>query len=301
MEHALQVQNHEPPPVEPISRDQIIKYLDTFGLTSELNDLEKEQFVEIAEAYQLNPFKREVYCVPYGEGEYRRLSIITGYEVFIKRAERTGKLDGWHAWVEGDSEDTFKAVIEIFRKDWSHPFQHSVYWKEAVQRRRDGSLTQFWKKMPRFQLRKVCISQGFRLCFPDELGGMPYDPSELPEEMTTVKVTPMPTSPIENQSDRSATVQESTHPAKKENPRLVQIREQLESNKDHFSENHLKWIESQLEINPSEDNLQKLEQHINEVLKKKTIVKPLKRLANTAKQQEKVQIGKPQQEPALIF
>lgn len=301
MEHALQVQSHEPPAVEPISREQIIKYLDTFGLTSELNDLEKEQFVEIAEAYQLNPFKREVYCVPYGEGEYRRLSIITGYEVFIKRAERTGKLDGWHAWVEGDSEDTFKAVIEIFRKDWSHPFQHSVYWEEAVQRRRDGSLTQFWKKMPKFQLRKVCISQGFRLCFPDELGGMPYDPSELPEEMTTVQSALIPASSMENQSVESTAPLDSSPPAKKENPRMVQIRKQLESNKDHFSENHLKWIESQLENNGTDENLQKIEQHIHEVLKRKTVVKPLNRLANAAKQREKVQIGKLQQEPALIF
>ena len=300
MEHALQVQSQEPMPVETISRDQIIKYMNTFGLASELNDLEKQQFIQIAEAYQLNPFKKEIYAVPYGEGEYRRLSIITGYEVFIKRAERTGKLDGWHAWVEGDTEDTFKAMIEIFRKDWSHPFQHQVYWKEAVQRRRDGSLTQFWKKMPKFQLRKVCISQGFRLCFPDELGGMPYDASELPEEMTN-GTQPPASEPMESHITDSGLPQETTVPPENKNPQLTKIRLKLESNKDHFSENHLKWIESQLQNNPSEDNLNKMEQHIEDVLKKKTVVQPLKRMANAAKQREKIQIGEPNPEPALIF
>lgn len=64
MEHALQVQSQEPIPAEPVSRDQIIKYTSTFGLTPELNDLEKQQFIQIAEAYQLNPFKKEIYASP---------------------------------------------------------------------------------------------------------------------------------------------------------------------------------------------------------------------------------------------
>ncbi len=34
--------------------------------------------------------------------------------------------------------------------------------------------------MPKFQLKKVAISQGFRLACPSELGGMPYDPAEFP-------------------------------------------------------------------------------------------------------------------------
>jgi hypothetical protein len=108
-----------------------------------------------------------------------------GYEVYLKRAERTGKLDGWKAWVEGDGE-TMKALVEIHRKDWSQPFVHEAYWREAVQKKKDGTPTAFWTKQPRFQLKKVAISQGFRLCFPDELGGLPYDPSELPDAETVV-------------------------------------------------------------------------------------------------------------------
>ena len=165
-----------------IDKQKIMQYMDTFGLSKELTDQEKQQFIEIACAYQLNPFKREIHVVAYGKGDYRQLSIIVGYETYIKRAERTGKLDGWRAYIDGTDEET-KAIVEIWRKDWEKPFIHEVYWKEAAQRKKDGSLTSFWKKQPRFQLKKVAISQAFRMCFPDELGGMGYDPSEIPDDM----------------------------------------------------------------------------------------------------------------------
>jgi phage recombination protein Bet len=163
-----------------VQKQTLLDYLTAFGLASQLTQEEKLQFIEVAQAFRLNPFKREIHVAAYGEGEYRRLSIITGYEVYLKRAERTGKLDGWKAWVEGTG-DTMKALVEIHRRDWSQPFTHEVYWSEAVQRTKAGSLTSFWSKMPRFQLKKVCISQAFRLAFPDELGGLPYDASELPD------------------------------------------------------------------------------------------------------------------------
>jgi phage recombination protein Bet len=174
-----------------VQKQTIIDYLTAFGLASQLTEPEKLQFIEIAQAFKLNPFKREIHVAVYGEGEYRRLSIITGYEVYLKRAERTGKLDGWKAWVEGEG-DAMKAYVEIHRKDWSEPFLHEVYWREAVQKKKDGSPTSFWTKQPRFQLKKVAISQGFRLAFPDELGGLPYDASELPDAEA---LTATPTAP----------------------------------------------------------------------------------------------------------
>jgi phage recombination protein Bet len=161
-----------------ITEAKITEYLQTFGLAKKLQPHKIGQFTRIACEFQLNPFKREIYCVAYGSGDNRTCSIIVGYEVYIKRAERTGKLDGWKVWVEGEGEN-LKALVEINRKDWQHPFTHEVYWKEAVQKKKGGEVTSFWTRMPRFQLKKVAISQGFRLCFPDELDGLPYDGAEL--------------------------------------------------------------------------------------------------------------------------
>jgi len=185
-----------PPPSVEVQKQTLLDYLTAFGLASQLTQEEKLQFIEVSQAFRLNPFKREIHVAVYGEGEYRRMSIVVGYQVYLDRAERTGKLDGWKAWVEGQGEE-MKALVEIHRKDWSAPFTHEVYWKECVQRKRDGQPTSFWSKMPKFQLKKVAISQGFRLAFPSELGGMPYDPAELPDSESLVSSVAAATPPAE--------------------------------------------------------------------------------------------------------
>jgi len=129
-------------------------------------DKELFMFMGIAKSYGLNPLKREIHFVKYGSAP---ASIIVGYEIYLKRAERTGKLDGWKCWIDGD-----KAVIEIKRKDQSIPIKWEVDRKEFDKQQST------WKAMPNFMLKKVAIAQGFRLAFPDELGGLPYLAEELP-------------------------------------------------------------------------------------------------------------------------
>lgn len=165
-----------------LGKEKLMEFLKISGVAQKLNDEEKIQFVEIAQAYGLNPFKREIYCNTYGEGQYRQTSIITGYEVYIKRAERTDKLNGWTVDVDGEGDD-MKATITIYRKDWDKPFKHVAFLPECIQySKKTGKPNAIWAKMPRFMLRKVAIAQGFRLCFSDELGGMPYTADELPQE-----------------------------------------------------------------------------------------------------------------------
>jgi phage recombination protein Bet len=164
-----------------ITEAKIIEYLDAAGMTGNLTESEKRMFVNIAREFGLNPFKREIYITVYGKGEYRKCSIITGYEVYIKRAERAGKLDGWRCWTEGEGKN-LKALAEIYRKDQKHPFVHEAYYEECCQYNREGKPNAVWAKMPRFMCRKAAIGQAFRLCFPDDLGGMPYEEAETPGE-----------------------------------------------------------------------------------------------------------------------
>jgi len=178
--------------IAPVSEQVLSSYLATFTGANALLESERMQFLEIARAYNLNPFKREIYCVAYGQGQYRKLSIITGYEVYLKRAERTGKLDGWKTVVEGKGSD-MKAKVIIFRKDWTHTFEHEVLFEE-VAKYKDGKLQSLWQSSPTFMLKKVAIAQAFRMCFPDEFGGMPYISDELPDEMTKGFNSPLPSS-----------------------------------------------------------------------------------------------------------
>ena len=165
---------------EIVKTEDLTSYLDILGLAPKLTQKEKEQFVQIAQIYGLNPFKREIYASKYGDN----FSIITGYEVYIKRAERTGQLDGWTATTSGSvATGDLKATVTIYRKDRSHPFVWEALYEECVQRTREGKVTKFWEKAA-FMTKKVAISQGFRLCFSDELAGMPYTSDELPDVQT---------------------------------------------------------------------------------------------------------------------
>lgn len=268
-----------------VTREKLLKYLDAFGLASQLTDEETQQFLEVCLAYQLDPFRKEVHCVPFGQGDNRRLSIIVGYETYLRRAERTNRLDGWSAWTEGTGEE-MKAIVEIRRKDWSAPFRHEVPWTEAAQYTRDGALTSFWRRMPKFQLKKVAIAQGFRLAFPDELAGAGYDPAELPPEMSSERdVTPPKPTQSDQPSSRPDTApitigiprSESAVPGLG-NRRAETLQKRLADNEDCFTKNHLAWVESQLESDQSDRNLSRMEKHIDDVIKRRKVEEPLERI-----------------------
>lgn len=175
-----------------------IEYLKATG--SKLPENQQKMFLEKAVEFQLNPFKREIYAVGYGEN----FSVITGFEVYIKRAIRTGKLDGWNVTVSGKvSDNSLNATITIYRKDWTHPFTHTVYYWECVGKKKDGTPTSMWQKQPVYMTKKVAMSQGFRLCFSDELEGMPYTAEEMGDiiettaELIETKPVQQPTKPVE--------------------------------------------------------------------------------------------------------
>jgi phage recombination protein Bet len=172
-----------------IEKDKIMAYLETMNLTTGLTKNQVNQFIEIAQAFGLNPFKREIYASKYGDN----FSIIVGFETYIKRAERSGRLSGWNVTTQGAinpgnmAQSDLKAIITIHRKDWEHPFVHEVFFPEYCQKRHDGTLNKFWKEKPLTMLKKVAMAQGFRLCFSDELGGLPYTQEEIqamPDEET---------------------------------------------------------------------------------------------------------------------
>lgn len=172
--------------VIPLENDEF--YLDETTLKKYVapNATEQEfwMFMNIARSFRLNPYKREIHFIKYNN---QAASIVVGYEAYLKRAERTGKLDGWDVRIEG-APGNEKAVITIYRKDRSKPFVWEVYRKEVDR----GQAA--WKIMPLFMLRKVAIAQGMRLCFPEDLGGMPYIPEEI-VDTTSESLQPLQTKP----------------------------------------------------------------------------------------------------------
>lgn len=153
-----------------IDEQTIRDFLFTSG--TKLNPQQQALFIRMAQEFNLNPFKREIYAIPFGQ----EFSIVTGYQTYLARAEATGKLDGWEVAI---SQDGTAARITIYRKDFTKPFVWTVSRKD-FDKGRGG-----WSRMPDFMLKKVAIGQGFRLAFPNEFSGMPCLQEEIgdnPEE-----------------------------------------------------------------------------------------------------------------------
>ena len=177
--------------VAPVSDKTIGDYLVAFGLANELTKAEQQQFIEVAKAFQLNPFKREIYCVPHVNQDGKRtLSIITGYETYLKRAEANPNYDGFTTEFGIDGNNVV-CTCKVYRKDRKMPVTSNVFMNEY------NTGKSLWKTKPKTMLEKVAIATAFRRAFPTDFGGMPYTQDELPEEMTQPQmrdVSPAPNS-----------------------------------------------------------------------------------------------------------
>lgn len=157
--------------------------------------------LEIAKMFNLNPLKREIYFVKYSDKLSDKMQVLVGYEVYLKRAERSGKYNGLEITSEGNVKDgTLKAIVKVYRKDWTHPLIHEAYYNEYVQCKtiwKDGMKAgeepnKFWATKPITMIKKVAISQAFRMAFPDEFDGLPYTSDEVVDQERVIDL-PIPT------------------------------------------------------------------------------------------------------------
>jgi phage recombination protein Bet len=164
-----------------LTADLVVRYINKYATPQEVMF-----FLQQCASFNLNPFKREIFLIKYSSDEPGQ--IVIAYQTFIARAERSLRLKGWRTWVDygaddaAQTKDPQRAYIEIYRADWDKPFVHSVRYTEYIGRKRDGSITAMWKNKSETMIRKVVTAQGFRLCFPDELGDLPFTTEELGQD-----------------------------------------------------------------------------------------------------------------------
>lgn len=191
MNELMAIETNRPQTPVSVPDSVIEEYLSSLG--NNLSPKHRNQFIQIARAFNLNPFIREIYGIPYS-GNF---NIIVGYEVYLKRAENSGMLGGWRAWTEGEGA-SLKGCVEITRKDWTAPFYHEVYFEEYDQK------NSMWKSKGRTMIKKVAIAQGFRMAFPVELGGIPYTADELPSVVSDSTPARAPKEPFHRQERHDA-------------------------------------------------------------------------------------------------
>lgn len=181
-----------------VTQELLLDYLKT--MNKGLTEQQTKQFLAVAGTFGLNPWKREVYAVTYKNKDGSTdMSIVTGYETYIKRAELNPNYDGFDIEFKGGfkrgkitkqgkngswqvdalvPDGDVSCVCTVYRKDRAHPTREEVFFDEYDQ----GN--SMWQSKPRTMLKKVAIVSAFRKAFPFDFGGMPYTNDELPEHMT---------------------------------------------------------------------------------------------------------------------
>jgi phage recombination protein Bet len=159
----------------------IVKRYLVHGNSQLVTDSELVYFINICRARGLNPLVKDAYLIKYSEDP---ASIVTSIDFFRKRAKAQPDCEGWNKGIivetkEGVIKDSAGLLLENEKllggwfeakpKGWNKPFRHEVNLKGFIKRKRDGTITQFWKEENQpAQIAKVAESQGLRAVWPDE-------------------------------------------------------------------------------------------------------------------------------------
>ena len=183
-----------------ITSDDVRKYICD-------NATEKEVmlFLQLCQAQRLNPFMREVYLVKYGNAP---ASMITGKEVFTKRADANPNYEGFEAGVvyldkQGNVQKreggaVYTAAGETLLGGWC-----MVHVKDRKPVYDECSLDEYstgksmWRAAkdggkPATMIRKVALTHCLREAFPNDFNGL-YAQEEIKQVSTDV----LPDEPIE--------------------------------------------------------------------------------------------------------
>jgi len=150
-----------------------------------VSDQEVMMFIALCKFQKLNPFLREAYLIKFSSSP---ATMVTGKEVFTKRASKLKECAGWEAGItvlskDGSLERRAGTLVlptetlvggwcKVYRHDWKVPMEHEV----SMQEFNKGQSS--WKSMPATMIRKVAIVSALRDTFPDSFQGL-YDSSEM--------------------------------------------------------------------------------------------------------------------------
>ena len=249
-----------------LTADTVRNYLVSGG--GNVTDQEVVMFLELCKAQKLNPFVKDAYLIKYGN---QAAQIVTGKDVFIKRAYENPNFDGMRAGVvilkkdgsleyrEGSLKLANETLVggwcEVYLKDKRCPAKAVVSFDEYAGRKANGQLNSMWANKGATMIRKVAQSQALREAFPSEFRGC-YQKEELGAEYDA-PTTEIPPEVIE----RKETVVE--HPTEEVEIIDAEIVEDKVISKEQKKQLLLVAEEHGLYSSKVKQNLSKLEEYLD--------------------------------------
>lgn len=162
-----------------ITPDDIKNYI-----CPQATDKEVGMFLELCRAQRLNPFVKDAYLVKYGNAP---ASIITGKEVFVRRANNNPNYEGIEHGIvfmrkaqggsvrveKREGAAVYKAAGETLLGGWARVFvkgKRPVYCELSLDEYSTGKSN--WAKMPAVMIDKCAQVGALRLAFPDDFQGL---------------------------------------------------------------------------------------------------------------------------------
>lgn len=204
IENGLAVRRSEPPSLVLSDSDvQLVK--DT--ICRGASDQEFRLFIAACQRYRLDPLKKQIYAIKRWDATLNRevMSWQTGIDGMRSKAQETGKYRGQTAtqWCgpEGKWADVWLAEqppaaarVGVIRSDFAEPMYGVATFRAYAQRKKDGSPTAMWAKMPDVMLAKCAEALALRKAFPDDLGGL-YTDDEMAQSAGPAASTHAPAEP----------------------------------------------------------------------------------------------------------
>lgn len=145
------------------------------------SDRDCMKFLMLCRGKRANPFEGDCYMVGYDTKDGPQFSMISGVDLFLKRAEQSDDYDGYESGVivqkqNGEVENRNGCIVlggenliagwcNVYRKGRSKPTSVTADFRVYNTGRSR------WEKDPGGMIEKVAISQALRRAYPTALGG----------------------------------------------------------------------------------------------------------------------------------
>ena len=169
--------------IQDFNSDEITLIKDTICRGASDNEL--QLFLSIAKKTGLDPFTKQIYCVPRWDSKlnrnvYSAQTSVDGLRLIALRSGHyAGQLGPFWCDTDGVWQDVWikntppvAAKVGILRHDFKEPLWAVAKWDAYKQTDKNGNVTKFWAKMPDLMLSKCAESLALRKGFPHELSGL---------------------------------------------------------------------------------------------------------------------------------